>query len=39
MIGDSIRDIEAAEKAGVNGILIKPNENILNICKKLAQQA
>lgn len=36
MIGDSQRDIEAAEKAGIKGILIKPNENILNICKEIS---
>jgi len=36
MIGDSSRDVEAAEKAGVKGILIKPNENIIGICKKIA---
>ncbi|MCK9499566.1 MAG: HAD family hydrolase [Bacteroidales bacterium] len=35
MIGDSDRDIQAAAKCGINGIKIKPNENILEICKQI----
>ncbi|MBI5220019.1 MAG: HAD family hydrolase [Bacteroidia bacterium] len=35
LIGDSERDIEAGEKAGIRGILIKQNENILPCCKKI----
>jgi D-glycero-D-manno-heptose 1,7-bisphosphate phosphatase len=27
MIGDTARDVEAAEKAGVHGLLIQPNSN------------
>lgn len=36
MIGDSERDILAAEKAGIKGIKILPNQNILEICKEIA---
>ena len=36
MIGDSKRDIEAAQNAGVKGILIESNTGILEICKKIA---
>lgn len=36
MIGDSDRDIIAAEKVGIKGIKIEPNENIEDICKKIA---
>lgn len=32
MIGDSIRDIQAAEAAGIKGILSKKNTNIKDIC-------
>lgn len=32
-IGDAKRDTDAAEKAGVQGILINPNENLFQICK------
>lgn len=35
MIGDSPRDIEAAKKCGVKGVLIKSNQNILDICKTI----
>lgn len=35
MIGDKDRDIEAAGRAGVRGILIKPNESILKIAAGL----
>lgn len=35
MIGDSPRDVAAAEKAGVEGVLIESNAGILNIVKKL----
>jgi len=38
MIGDGARDIEAAERAGVKGILIESNSGILEICKKLASR-
>lgn len=34
-IGDAVRDVEAAEKAGVKGILIKQNENMLPYCQKI----
>jgi D-glycero-D-manno-heptose 1,7-bisphosphate phosphatase len=36
MIGDSIRDIEAGEKAGIKSCKIDKNENIFNLCKKLS---
>ncbi len=35
MIGDSQRDIEAAQKADIKGIKINKNENILPWCKKI----
>ncbi len=35
MIGDSERDIIAAKKTGISGILIEPNTSILNICKEI----
>ena len=38
MFGDKTRDIEAAEKAGINGILIEPNQNISSFCKKIIAQ-
>ena len=38
MIGDGKRDIEAAEHAGVKGILIEPNSGILEICKQIASE-
>lgn len=36
LIGDSKRDIEAAEAAGVKGIKIGKNENILPYCQQIA---
>lgn len=38
MIGDGKRDIEAAAKAGVKGILIESNSGILDICKQIASE-
>lgn len=38
MIGDGKRDIEAAENAGVKGILIESNTSILDICKQIASE-
>jgi len=38
MIGDGKRDIEAAERAGIKGILIESNSGILEICKKIASE-
>lgn len=38
MIGDGKRDIEAAERAGVKGILIESNSGILEICKQIASE-
>ena len=38
MIGDGERDIEAAEHAGIRGILIEPNSGILEICKQIASE-
>lgn len=38
MIGDSQRDIEAAQNAGVKGILIESNSGILEICKKIISE-
>jgi D-glycero-D-manno-heptose 1,7-bisphosphate phosphatase len=35
MIGDSKRDIEAAHKVGVKGILISKNESIVPYCKAI----
>lgn len=35
MIGDSARDIEAAKAAGVTGIKITKNENIIPYCKQI----
>lgn len=35
MIGDSVRDVEAAERVGVKGIRIAPNSSILDIVKGL----
>lgn len=34
-IGDSKRDIEASEKAGIKGYQIEKNSSILPICKKI----
>ncbi len=36
-IGDSQRDIQAAEKAGIRGILIKKNINIFSICSSIIE--
>ncbi len=38
MIGDSERDIIAAEKVGVKGIKIERNENILPYCQKIIDE-
>jgi D-glycero-D-manno-heptose 1,7-bisphosphate phosphatase len=35
MIGDSKRDIEAANKMNIKGILISKNENIVPYCKQI----
>lgn len=35
MIGDSQRDVDAAEKLGITSFLINPNENILRISQKI----
>ena len=35
MIGDSERDIIAAEKCGIKGILIESNRNIIEICEQI----
>lgn len=37
MIGDSKRDIEAAEKCGIKALLIKSNQNILSLCQKISK--
>jgi D-glycero-D-manno-heptose 1,7-bisphosphate phosphatase len=37
LIGDSQRDIEAAEKAGVKGFLVPKNSNIINVCNKIIE--
>lgn len=34
LVGDSKRDVEAAERAGVRGILVPKNTNIYSICKE-----
>ncbi len=34
-IGDGKRDMEAAEKVGIKGILIEKNSNIYSICQKI----
>jgi D-glycero-D-manno-heptose 1,7-bisphosphate phosphatase len=39
MIGDKERDMEAAEKAGVKGILVRANEPLVDHAKKIAGQA
>lgn len=38
MIGDGKRDVEAAENAGIKGILIESNSGILDICKQIAER-
>jgi D-glycero-D-manno-heptose 1,7-bisphosphate phosphatase len=35
LIGDSNRDIEAAQKAGIRGILVQKNTNISDVCIKI----
>lgn len=35
LIGDGKRDIEAANKAGIEGILVPKNSNILSYCKTI----
>lgn len=35
LIGDGSRDIEAAERAGIKGIKIEKNENIVPYCKQI----
>ncbi len=35
LIGDGSRDIEAAERAGITGIKIEKNENIVPYCKQI----
>lgn len=37
LIGDSRRDIEAAENAGIKGILIPKNSDILPICQAIIE--
>jgi D-glycero-D-manno-heptose 1,7-bisphosphate phosphatase len=37
LIGDSQRDIEAAEKAGIKGILVQKNSNIFEVCNKIIE--
>lgn len=37
MIGDSRRDIEAAENAGIKGILVEKNSDILHICRAIIE--
>ena len=39
LIGDSPRDIEAAQKAGVKGILVPKNTDISDICIKIIEQS
>jgi len=36
MIGDSSRDIEAGEAAGLHSFKVKKNQNILPLCKEIA---
>lgn len=38
MIGDTDRDMKAAEKAGVKGLLIQPNTEKLHLLEKEIQQ-
>ncbi|MGC8802796.1 MAG: D-glycero-alpha-D-manno-heptose-1,7-bisphosphate 7-phosphatase [Bacteroidales bacterium] len=37
LIGDSQRDIEAAENAGIKGILVPKNSNILPVCQAIIE--
>jgi D-glycero-D-manno-heptose 1,7-bisphosphate phosphatase len=39
LIGDSPRDIEAAERVGVKGILVKKNSNIANVCESIVNSS
>ena len=34
LIGDGERDVEAAERAGIKGILVKKNTNLFSVCKE-----
>ena len=34
MIGDTTRDVEAAEKAGIHGLLVQPNLNKLRLLEE-----
>ncbi len=36
LIGDSERDMQAAKKSNIKSIKIKPNQNIVDICKNIA---
>ena len=38
LIGDSPRDIEAAQKAGIKGILVPKNTDITDVCTKIVEQ-
>ncbi len=38
MIGDSPRDVLAAEKVGVKGILIESNSNLMNVAKLIVAE-
>lgn len=38
LIGDSARDMEAAEKVGIKGILVKKNTNISSICNSIIRK-
>ncbi len=35
MFGDTPRDVEAAEKAGIKGVLVQPNSNKIHLLKEL----
>lgn len=37
LIGDSQRDVEAAENAGIKGILVPKNSNILSVCQAIIE--
>ncbi len=39
MIGDSSRDIEAAEKAGIKAFKVGTNESIMNICTEIIKNS
>jgi D-glycero-D-manno-heptose 1,7-bisphosphate phosphatase len=38
LIGDSPRDIEAAQSAGVQGFLIEKNSNIIQLCRHISSK-